>query len=239
MKKTVLFASLFLLAILPASCQRENPMPTTTTAAAEVYNQYANRKDLTVALIGDYHGYNAVMMQAQNNEAWLRLCKEFGVGKTVDVAALDSARITSITTGTTNGSGSIISGSDTLHLPGIGIGEFFSGLLDSLSNEIARGNNPHVSITLDTSIHTITHRQHWENGTLVDESTDTIGGIDIPAAQNRLLHTAIDHGNSGFLVYSESDALTLWLFFYSTKEEMDQIFDNVKKKRQVSPQGVR
>ncbi len=239
MKKTVLFASLFLLAILPASCQREDPMPTTTTAAAEVYNQYATRKDLTVALIGDYHGYNAVMMQAQNNEAWLRLCKEFGVGKKVDVAALDSARITSITTGTTNGSGSIIRGGDTLHLPGIGIGEFFSGLLDSLSNEIARGNNPHVSITLDTSSHTITHRQHWENGTLVGESTDTIGGIDIPASQDRLLHAATDHGNSGYLVYGDSDALTLWLFFYSTKEEMDQIIDNVIMKRQVSPQGVR
>lgn len=239
MKKTVFFASIIFLAIMPASCQREDSMPATTTAATEVYNQYANRKDLTVALIGDYHGYNAVMLQAQNNEAWLRLCKEFGFGKAMDVKALDSARVTSITTGTTNGCSSIIRGNDTLQLTGVGIDEFFSGMLDSLTNEIARGNNPHVSITLDTSIHTITHRQHWENGTLVDKSTDTIGGIDIPAAQNRLLHTAIDHGNSGFLVYSESDALTFWLFFYSTKEEMDQIFDNVIKKRQVSPQGVR
>ena len=71
------------------------------------------------------------------------------------------------------------------------------------------------------------------------ESTDTIGGIDIPASQDRLLHAATDHGNSGYLVYGDSDALTLWLFFYSTKEEMDQIIDNVIMKRQVSPQGVR
>lgn len=239
MKKTVFFASIFFLAIMHASCQREDSMPTTTTAAAEVYNQYANRKDLTVALIGDYQGYNAVMLQAQDNKAWLRLCKEFGFGKAMDVKALDSARVTSITTGTTNGCSSIIRGNDTLQLTGVGIDEFFSGLLDSLTNEIARGNNPHGRITLDTSTYTITHRQHWENGTLVDESTDTIGGVDIPASQDRLLHTATDHDNSGYVVYGDSDALTLWLFFYSTKEEMDQIFDNEIMKRQVSPQGVR
>ena len=73
----------------------------------------------------------------------------------------------------------------------------------------------------------------------MDESTDTIGGVYIPASQDRLLHTATDHDNSGYVVYGDSDALTLWLFFYSTKEEMDQIFDNEIMKLQVSPQGVR
>ncbi len=53
------------------------------------------------------------------------------------------------------------------------------------------------------------------------------------------MRTAADHNKSGYLVYDDSDALTLWLFFYSTKEEMAQIIDNVISKRELSQQGAR
>ena len=42
-----------LIILLLAACQREAEMPEATSAAKEVYMQYANRKDLTVAMIGD------------------------------------------------------------------------------------------------------------------------------------------------------------------------------------------
>ncbi len=78
-----------LIILLLAACQREAEMPEATSAAKEVYMQYADRKDLTVAMIGDYQGYNAVMLQAQDAEGWLRLCEEFGVKVNVDAAVLD------------------------------------------------------------------------------------------------------------------------------------------------------
>ena len=79
------------------ACQREE-LPETTSAAKEVYLQYADRKDLTVALIGDYCGYNAVMLQAQDASGWLQLCEEFGVQKHVNADALDSSKVSSLTT---------------------------------------------------------------------------------------------------------------------------------------------
>ena len=214
-------------------------MPETTTAAAEIYNQYANRKDLTVALIGDYQGYNAVMLRAQNAEGWLWLCEEFGVDKKVDAGALDSTRVTSITTAsTTLDSGGLYGGCDTLQLPGNPVGEYFAGMMDSLAGMVASGNIPYGNITMDTA-YSVSHRQHWENGTLVSESLDTMAGAAIPPSQGRLLRTAADHDKSGYLVYDDSDALTLWLFFYSTKDEMAQIIDNVISKRELSQQGAR
>ncbi len=59
-----------LILILLVACQRDEALPEATSAAKEVYLQYADRKDLTVALIGNYQGYNAVMLQAQTKEDW-------------------------------------------------------------------------------------------------------------------------------------------------------------------------
>ena len=84
---------LLLTVLLWVACQRDETLPEATSAAKEVYLQYADRKDLTVALIGDYQGYNAVMLQAQTTEDWLRLCEEFGVKKHVNANELDTTRI--------------------------------------------------------------------------------------------------------------------------------------------------
>ena len=197
--------------LLLASCQREEIMPESTTAAAEVYRHYAGRKDLTVALIGDYHGYNAVMLQATTTEEWLWLCEELGVGKHVDIGMLDTAKLSSMTVTALK--------LDSASLPA-SIGEFVTNLLDSItSNNV--GN-----INID-SLYTIARHQHWSNGVLEDESCDTTEGIVLPMLDDRLLRLATQHGNQGYLIHDDSDALTLWLFFYSTKEELAQIINAI------------
>ena len=87
-----LFIPFLLLMLAMTACHQDNiqAQSDATTAAQKVYKQYANRKDLTVALIGDYQGYNAVMLSAQTPEGWLQLCEEFGVTKHADAAALDT-----------------------------------------------------------------------------------------------------------------------------------------------------
>ena len=205
------------------ACQREAELPESTSAAKEVYLQYADRKDLTVALIGDYQGYNAVMLQAQDAEGWLRLCEEFDIGKSVDATALDSTKISSLktlsfTTDTINFFGSL----DSMQLPD-SYREIFSSLLDS----VLQGKTGH---TLRDTAFSITRHEKWVNGQLVNESCDTITGNNARQwshTKDRLLNTATEHGDCGYLIHGDSQSLALWLFFYSTKKELTQILNTI------------
>lgn len=231
--KRIVFPLLLLLAV---GCQREEELPEATSAAKEVYMQYVDRKDLTVALIGDYKGYNAVMLQAQDADGWLQLCEEFGVKKHVDAEALDSTKVSSLTTAnfTIDSSCSFgrIGEDGSIEIPGT-LGEFLTDLLDSVVKAEmggrSCGNSPWDSTLIDTSF-TFTHTQRWLNGELQEDSHDTIGGNGIPLPKNRLFHIATGHGNRGYIIHDDSDELTLWLFFYSTMDELSQIIDNIVSK---------
>lgn len=208
-----------LLLLLAVGCQRDEVMPETTSAAKDVYLQYANRKELTVALIGDYQGYNAVMLQAQTKEDWLRLCEEFGVGKHVDAARLDSTRVSSLTTvshssGTIRNVDSIFDESDAL----------LQRIIDSVMREAMRSGRMSGKVVIDTA-YSYVRREHYDHGTLVDSSTIT--GITSDILDNGLLQTARQHGDSGYIIRDDSDELTLWLFFYSTPAEKEQILNHV------------
>lgn len=199
-----------LFILLLVACQREAEMPEATSAAKEVYQQYADRKDLTVAMIGDYRGYNAVMLQAQDAEGWLRLCEEFGVGKSVDAAALDSTRVSSLTIGKVRS----VDGDNLQTLNSL-LGD------DSVILGNILSNAP-MNVLKDTSF-SIIRREHWNQGILLDFSNTTDTGS--PQKEVDLMQRAIVHGHGGYIVRDDSDALTLWLFFYSNEEEMNQILN--------------
>ena len=200
-----------LIILLLAACQREAELPEATSAAKDVYMQYADRKELTVALIGDYKGYNAVMLQAQDAEGWLRLCEEFGVGKRVDATALDSAKVSSLTIGKVRST----DGDDLQTLKNM-LGD------DSVIIENILSNAP-VNILIDTSF-SIIRSEHWNQGILMDFSTLTDTG-NLQQKEVDLMQRAIVHGHSGYIVRDDSDMLTLWIFFYSTEDEKNQILN--------------
>ena len=200
-----------LIILLLAACQREAELPEATSAAKEVYMQYANRKDLTVAMIGDYQGYNAVMLQAQDAEGWLRLCEEFGVGKRVDATALASTKVSSLTIGKVRST----DGDDLQTLKNM-LGD------DSVIIGNILSNAP-VNILIDTSF-SIIRSEHWNQGILMDFSTLTDTG-NLQQKEVDLMQRAIVHGHSGYIVRDDSDMLTLWIFFYSTEDEKNQILN--------------
>ena len=200
-----------LIILLLAACQREAELPEATSAAKEVYMQYADRKDLTVAMIGDYQGYNAVMLQAQDAEGWLRLCEEFGVGKRVDATALDSTKVSSLTIGKVRST----DGDDLQTLKNM-LGD------DSVIIGNILSNAP-VNILIDTSF-SIIRSEHWNQGILMDFSTLTDTG-NLQQKEVDLMQRAIVHGHSGYIVRDDSDMLTLWIFFYSTEDEKNQILN--------------
>ena len=220
--KQIIFLLVLLLLV---ACQHETVLPEATSAAKEVYLQYADRKELTVALIGDYRGYNAVMLQAQNIGDWLRLCEEFGVRKHVDADALDTTKVSSLTiasfnTGNCNDIEDVMS-----HLSDSSIREIVSHIYDSLNGlEPAPYSQPY-SIRIDTA-YAITKRIHYDHGVLVDSSgdPDTI----VPNYLNKqLMKTTIEKGHTGYIIHDDSDALTLWLFFYSNDSEKAQILNTI------------
>lgn len=200
-----------LIILLLAACQREAELPEATSAAKDVYMQYADRKDLTVAMIGDYQGYNAVMLQAQDAEGWLRLCEEFGVGKRVDATALDSTKVSSLTIGKVRST----DGDDLQTLKNM-LGD------DSVIIGNILSNAP-VNILIDTSF-SIIRSKHWNQGILMDFSTLTDTG-NLQQKEVDLMQRAIVHGHSGYIVRDDSDMLTLWIFFYSTEDEKNQILN--------------
>ncbi len=200
-----------LIILLLAACQREAELPEATSAAKDVYMQYADRKDLTVAMIGDYQGYNAVMLQAQDAEGWLRLCEEFGVGKRVDATALDSTKVSSLTIGKVRST----DGDDLQTLKNM-LGDDSVIIGNILSNAPA-------NILIDTSF-SIIRSEHWNQGILMDFSTLTDTG-NLQQKEVDLMQRAIVHGHSGYIVRDDSDMLTLWIFFYSTEDEKNQILN--------------
>jgi len=70
---------LLTMAAVMLSCERKEVETPYTTAAKEIYKKYAPQENLTVALLGEYKGYNAVMMQAHTDEEWQFICKEFDI----------------------------------------------------------------------------------------------------------------------------------------------------------------
>ena len=214
-----------LILILLVACQRDEALPEATSAAKEVYLQYAERKDLTVALIGDYQGYNAVMLQAQTTEDWLRLCEEFGVRKHMDADALDTTKVSSLTIASFN-TGNYNNIEDVMsHLSDSSIREIVTNIYDSLNGLEPTPYSQPYTIRIDTA-YAITKRMHYDHGVLVDSSgvSDTV----IPHYLNkRLMNTTIEKGHTGYIIHNDSDALTLWLFFYTTPTEKEQILNHV------------
>lgn len=213
-----LLLPLTLLLLLLAACQREEPLPEATTAAKAIYLKYADRTDLTVALVGGYRGFNAVMFEAPDHEAWLQLCDDFSVHHREDAGALDSVSVSSLKT--------TITRSYTLDsVPSMG--EAFTQVLQEL---MAQHGDPAAGVRIDTLLYVdtvFTSSAQYDHGVLVDSVADTLIRQAIHHDTDPLMQTALQHGDSGYLVTSDSQRLTLCLFFYSTMEEMAQIINHV------------
>ena len=201
--------------LLLTACQREEELPTATTAAKEIYLKYADRSDLTVALVGGYRGFNAVMIEAPDRETWLALCEDFGVHHMADANALDTVNISSIT--------STLTSCYTFDsIPSIE--ETVDQVLKELMAHEIDGRRIDTIICVDTAISVDTvFSNHVQ--VLIDSVVNA--ALHTVSGNNQLMQTAFQHGDKGYLVASDSQRLSLCIFFYSTIEEMTQIIDHV------------
>lgn len=132
MKRIFLFLTMTAVML---SCEKNEMESPYTTAAKEIYNKYAPRENLTVALLGEYKGYNAVMLQAHTDEEWQFICKEF------DIYPEKKMEITSDTTE------KLFDDMDTLQFEGLG------DLLKMVMEKALDSFEVEVKATADSSVY--------------------------------------------------------------------------------------
>lgn len=205
MRKFIIPVVAILLIII--SCQKKNTETETLSAARQIYNEYADVDGLTVALIGNYatkgDTINAVMIQAQDHAAWLRLLSEFNVVQQPN----EGAKVSSLSVNYFH--------ADTL----VGdMDEYFEEILHSMMSELPQ---------YDSCI-TIHNYQNWEKGVKVLDTTivDTENGV---TPNKQLMVAAISDNQTGYITHAESEEMTLWLFFYSNKSQYYSIMNRINQ----------
>ena len=206
MKKYII--PIIVVLLTAVSCQKENYGTDAISAARQIYKEYADVDGLTVALIGNYatkgDTINAVMIQAQNNEAWASLLKEFDVEQlSKEGAMVSSLSVNYFPVDTITGD----------------MDEYFDEILHSLTSEL-----PHY----DSSI-VVRKHQSWEKGVKVTDTTivETEAGF---SPNERLLGAAVSNHQTGYITHAESDEMTLWLFFYSNESQYRSIMDRINNR---------
>ena len=203
--KRYIIALAALLAV--ASCQKKTEDTSPLSAAQDIYNQYSTVDGLTVALIGNHQSkgdtINAIMLQADSRDLWAWLLDEFDMPQAPNPnTKVSSAAITYFH-------------ADTI-----------AGDLDDYFDELMNGLLADAPYR-DSNI-TVTNRQSWVNGVKVADSTvvDTTTGF-VP--NRKLMNAAIGDGQTGYIVHSESDEMTLWLFFYENEAQFRRISERLGK----------
>lgn len=227
----------FLLLPLAIACQ--SIKSEAASAAEEYYLKYADRKDLTVALVSGYEKegttLNVVKLQAHDEPTFKQLLADFDV-KTEPVAdkqkpVADDASKTRTTTLTKNESFVVVNGDTLANAPVLSSFSIFGSYVDSVMGAIADAENGHLKMKIDTvftsdSSITVRHRKTYDHGVLVSESSDTTADADF---LNERRVALITYGNRGFGTLSDDENLTLWLLFYNSMEEFGAILDNILK----------
>ena len=229
----------FLLLPLAIACQ--SIKSEAASAAEEYYLKYADRKDLTVALVSGYEKegttLNVVKLQAHDKQTFKQLLADFDV-KTEPVGdkqkpVADDASKTRTTTLTKNESFVIVNGDTLANAPVLSSFSDFGSYVDSVMRTIAVDENGRLKVTKDTvydSVMTVRHRKTYDHGVLVSESSDTTADADfLNERRGALMKTASTYGNRGFGTLSDDENLTLWLLFYNSMEEFGAILDNILK----------
>ena len=235
---------LIIIATLFSSCLRETA-DDRSNAALELYCQYADNNNLTVAYLCDFmvgqHAINAVMIQADDDDNWNWLQDEFDVTQHDNNYAIEMGMgwNTSLTVDE--------SVFEKEHLDNEEI-EFFARAIVSQLNEAMRS-------LLDTD-------SEVQRATLeINEDVDLSDGIDFgmefrdTTAMRRILHAVANKLSNGGLTYNDTivevDASvtrnaskhmqdgyvtavddsnhTLWIFYYDNAEECSSIMTHIRK----------
>ena len=235
-----LFVFLSILVMMALSSCSEHPSDTDASLASgktalDLYYRYADNENLTVAYLGDFslngNKIDALMIQVNIDDDWGQLVREFGMHKEQDSLRGDSVSTfvdqtedqRTVSVGVDIDADFVAElGLDTITDLGQVDDERFNRMTEIIAHkirDIVVTFEEDKDIDMEASIDTlaVAVAQQLLNEVLMRNAPDTTK-VD-----------AYDYGHSGYVSVADESNHTIWLFFYDSQEECDNILTHIKK----------
>ena len=240
-----LFAFLTILTVMAlASCSSHTEsLSESGNAALDLYFQYADRENLTVAYLGDFSlegcKIDALMIQANVEEDWEQLKSEFGMQSEADSLG-DSADLEGekkVSVGLEIDANFVSElGLDTIADLGQVDEERFNRLTQIIADKMREVVNATVaddspviigdkSMGLDEYLNTLAVAVATDLLNEVVEKNKAVRQNDTLASSNM---EAGDSTRRGYVSAADNNNRTIWLFFYNSQEECNNILTHIK-----------
>lgn len=238
MKNLFAFLSILAMMVLP-SCS-DHPSDTDASLASgntalDLYYRYAGNENLTVAYLGDFslngNKIDALMIQVNIDDDWGQLVREFGMlteedslrGDTASAFADQTEDEKTVSVGVDIDADFVADlGLDTITDLSQVDDERFNRMTEIIANkirDIVVTFEEDKDIDMDAYIDTlaVAVARQLLNEVLMRNEPDSTK-VD-----------AYDYGHSGYVSVADESNHTIWLFFYDSPEECDNILTHIKK----------
>ena len=259
LKMKNLFALLTILTMMAmASCSdyssSAEALPTSGNAALDLYYRYADNENLTVAYLGDFslsgNKIDALMIQVNLEEDWSQLMQEFGmhsgqdslrVANDSDFSALPENQ-KPVSVGVEISADFVSElGLDTITDLSQVDDERFNRMTEIIANHIREivNNFPVPDSTLPSDAAMVGDTPvEFGDDTEIDKD-EYINTLAVAVASNLLNEVlmknenasldAYNYGHKGYVSVADENKRTIWLFFYDSLEECNNILTHIKK----------
>ena len=244
MKKLFAFLTILTMVALASCSSRTESSSESGNAALDLYYQYADRENLTVAYLGDFslegRKIDALMIQANDEEDWEQLKNEFGMHSEADSLRDSSANLEGekkVSVGLEIDANFVSElGLDTI----TDLGQVDEGRFNRLTQIIADKMREVVNATVaDDSPVIIGDKSmsldEYLNTLAVAVANDLLDEVvekNKAARQNDTLDSSnMEAGDStrrGYVSAADNNNRTIWLFFYNSQEECNNILTHIK-----------
>lgn len=244
MKNLIAFLTILTVIALASCSSHTESSSESGNAALDLYYQYADRENLTVAYLGDFAlegcKIDALMIQANDEEDWEQLKSEFGMQSEADSLRESSASPEGekkVSVGLEIDANFVSElGLDTITDLGQVDEERFNRMTQIIADKMREVVNATVaddspviigdkSMSLDEYLNTLA----------VAVANDLLNEVvekNKAARQNDTLDSSnMEAGNStrrGYVSAADNNNRTIWLFFYNSQEECNNILTHVK-----------
>ena len=231
-----LFAFLTILTMMAlASCSSHTESSSESgDAALNLYYQYADRENLTVAYLGDFPlegcKIDALMIQANDEEDWEQLKNEFGMHSEADSLGDSSANPV--------GEKKVSIG---LEIDANFVSELGLDTITDLGQVDEERFNRMIQIIADTMREVVNATVAGDSAVMIGDksmSLDEYLNALAVAVANDLLNEVVEKNKAarqndnstlrGYVSAADNNNRTIWLFFYNSQEECNNILTHIK-----------
>lgn len=233
-----LFAFLSILVMMALASCSENPSDTDASLASgntalDLYYRYADNENLTVAYLGDFslngNKIDALMIQVNIDDDWGQLVREFGMhkeqdslrGDTVSAFADQTENQRTVSVGVDIDADFVAElGLDTITDLSQVDDERFNRMTEIIAHKIRD-----IVVTFEED----KDMEAYIDTLAVAVAQQLLNEVLMRNAPDSTKVDAYDYGHNGYVSVADESNHTIWLFFYDSPEECDNILTHIKK----------